>query len=90
MRRALINDKTGIVENVIEIEKGAVWVSPDGCTLLSSDITESLNLAIGDTYIGGVVTKPISVIPIDWKAKWSAATTTAAQLEVLAQKLDLN
>ena len=54
MRKALVHISTGLVENVIEIEDGAVWPVPDGYQL----IPEAGNVGPGYTWDGSEFTRP--------------------------------
>ena len=56
MRHALI-DEAGNVVNVIELEPGARWAPPEGCTVIKADMCE-----IGDSWDGVVLTNT-SLIP---------------------------
>ncbi len=55
MRKALINE-TGMVVNVIEIDKDSDWPVPEGHRLISTQIGST-----GDTYANKKFTRPIVI-----------------------------
>lgn len=52
MRKAVVDKKTGLVLNVIEIEDGANWPVPEGCYLVNA----TKSGGPGDTWTGRVFT----------------------------------
>lgn len=59
MRKALIRQADGFVQNVIEIEVGAGWQPPIGYILIDAAKTGSP----GDTWDGTKFTRPLVVGP---------------------------
>lgn len=47
-RRVVINNDTGRIENIILLDDGVEWASPEGCTVLESEDAGN----IGDVWDG--------------------------------------
>ncbi len=54
MRKAVVRQSDGLVTNIIEIEEGADWQTPDGCYLIYATEDGSP----GDTWDGGKFVRP--------------------------------
>ncbi|GAI66609.1 unnamed protein product [marine sediment metagenome] len=54
MRKAVVRDSDGFVQNVIEIEEGAKWEPPEGCILVDAEGGGSP----GDTWDGEKFIRP--------------------------------
>lgn len=59
MRKAVVRDTDGFVENIIEIEEGADWQPPEGCYLIDAG-----DGSPGDTWDGEKFVKPELPPPI--------------------------
>jgi len=53
MRKAVVRQSDGFVENTIELEEGANWQPPDGCILI-----DAIDGSPGDTWDGTKFVKP--------------------------------
>jgi hypothetical protein len=53
MRYAVVNSETNIVENVIELDDGSDWPTPDGCYLVLAPTASP-----GDSYVNGEFVSP--------------------------------
>lgn len=53
MRKAVVRQSDGFVENIIEIKSNAKWQPPDGCILIVAGEGSS-----GDTWDGAKFIKP--------------------------------
>lgn len=58
MRKAVVREANGFVENIIEIEEGAKWQPPEDCYLIDAG-----NGSPGDTWDGTKFVKPEPTLP---------------------------
>ncbi len=58
MRKAVVRQSDGFIENVIEIEPDSTWQIPEGCSLMDAE-----NGSPGDTWDGKKFVKPERIEP---------------------------
>ena len=61
-RKALVHISSGLVDNVIEIEKDAVWPVPDGYQLIP-ETGDAVGVGPGDTWDGTEFVAPVIPVP---------------------------
>jgi len=78
MRKAVIKQTDGFVENVIEIEEGANWRLPEGYELVDGN-----DASPGDTWDGSQFIKPIleGIVVRDLEAELDALKVRIEKLE---------
>lgn len=82
MRKAIIRKSDDFVINVIEIEDGANWKSPDDCYLLDAD-----NSSPGDTWDGKKFIKPIILEPESPRDLEAEIDELKADIKLIKDKL---
>ena len=83
MKYAVVDDVTSVVANVIELEEGATWSPPKGCSLQKAE-----NAAPGDEWDGQRYVRPLppSMETTD-KERYAAATSDTIRLQIIAERL---
>ena len=86
MRYAVIDDGTKVVVNVIELEDGADWSPPTGCSLVTSETGEP-----GGTYKNRAFTQAPKRVNTRAAAQqaYAAATTDEERIALIAKQTGL-
>ena len=87
MRKAIIEQVTGEVVNVIEIEEGANWQPPEDCYLIDADNVSPGNTWDGTKFIPKPEVAPLPDPDVELATAIGAATTLAELKAALIGKI---
>ena len=84
VKRAVVRDSDGLVDNVIKYDTAGSWSAPTGYSLL--DIVASP----GDTWNGSaVVPKTVVTVTHPLQTRYNAAGNDAARIAILAEAVGI-
>lgn len=84
VKRAVVRDSDGLVDNMIKYDTAGSWSVPTGYSLVDTEASP------GDTWNGSaVVRKTVSVIAHPLQTRYNAAANDAARIAILAEAVGL-